>query len=140
MESEKRCSFKAMAKDAKRRMKSGYWSEFDRMVEAKKREAEKEGANPSRIADFYIRKTIREVSGKKCDDEDFYVKVCEILLEEGEISDAIGRLIDHDVYDKLSYEQKQRYTLDLSNKYIVALERFRKEKEFGYFGSLAKNL
>ena len=33
-------------------------------------------------------------------------------------------------FEKLSYEEKQRYTLRLSEKYLKALERFRREMQF----------
>ena len=46
------------------------------------------------------------------------------------MSDAIGRLTDRAVFDKLSYEEKQRYTLTLSERYLKALERYRKECEY----------
>ena len=54
-----------------------------------------------------------------------------LLEEEGEVSDALGRLTDRVYYDTLSYEEKQRYTMQLSNKYLKALEKYRKEKEIG---------
>ena len=53
-----------------------------------------------------------------------------MLLAEGEVSDAIGRRIDRAYYDTLSYEEKQRYTLRLTERYLRALERFRRECEF----------
>ena len=52
----------------------------------------------------------------------------ELLDEEGEVANAIGRLTDKEYYSTLSYEEKQRYTLELSNKYLIAVERYRKEK------------
>jgi hypothetical protein len=53
-----------------------------------------------------------------------------MLLSEGEVSDAIGRLTDKEYYATLSYEEQQRYTLSLSQRYLRALERFRAECEF----------
>ena len=53
-----------------------------------------------------------------------------MLLSEGEVSDAIGRLTDKPYYESLSYEEKQRYNLSLSERYLRALERFRKECAF----------
>ena len=64
------------------------------------------------------------------DDDAFYEKVKAILLAEGEVSDAIGRLTDRAYYDTLTYEEKQRYTLTLSERYLKALERFRRESEY----------
>ena len=52
------------------------------------------------------------------------------LINEGEVSDAIGRLTDMEYYQTLTYEEKQRYNLTLSEKYLRALERFRRECEF----------
>ena len=70
-----------------------------------------------------------EIKGEKQDE--FYLKVKDILLAEGEVSDAIGRLTDKDYYATLSYDEKQRYNLELSSKYLSALQRFRREKELG---------
>ena len=60
-----------------------------------------------------------------------------MLLAEGEVSDAIGRLTDKRYYETLSYSEKQRYTLDLSEKYLRALERFKREYEFEFKGRKA---
>jgi hypothetical protein len=57
----------------------------------------------------------------------FYEQVKQLLLTEGEVSDAIGRLTDKAVYESLSYTEKQRYTLELSERYLRALERFKRE-------------
>ena len=48
----------------------------------------------------------------------------------GEVSDALGRLTDKEYFNSLSYEQKQRYTLELSAKYVKAKERYYKELQF----------
>ena len=64
------------------------------------------------------------------DDDAFYGRVRAMLLSEGEVSDALARLTDREVFDKLSYEEKQRYMLNLSERYLKALERFRRECEF----------
>ena len=67
-------------------------------------------------------------------EDEFYLKVKKMLDSEGEVSDAIGRLTDKQYFDTLSYEEKQRYTLELSNKYLAALQKYRKEKLFGSDG------
>ena len=85
-----------------------------------------------------VARTIKEFDVSDCIDEiivvakedEFYLRVKEMLLSEGEVSDAIGRLTDRAYYDSLSYDEKQRYTLSLSEKYLRALERFRAECEF----------
>lgn len=54
-----------------------------------------------------------------------------MLDSEGEVSNAIGRLTDKEYFDTLDYNEKQRYTLNLSEKYLQAVERYRKEKALG---------
>ncbi len=120
---------KNMCKAAKRRMKSGYWKEFDNKLKEKASIAESMGENPANVVDFYVNSAIDKINGKGQND-DFYLRVKNMLDEYGEVSDAIGRLIDHDVYDGLSYDAKQKYTLELSNKYVEALEKYRREKAF----------
>lgn len=132
MEKDKNINtFKCLAKEAKKRMKSGYWDDFDRRLQNKIDDAKTEGNNPSKVKEFYVNRQLKEVNGKRSEDEDFYNKVKLLLLEYGEVSDAIGRLIDKDIYENMTYEQRQRYTLEISNKYVEALERFKKEKEYG---------
>jgi len=131
MEERANMTFKDLAKEAKRRMKSGYWVDFDKKLQDKLVEVRSEGGNPSLAAEYYVNATIKEVNGKKKTDDEFYLKVKRLLTECGEVSDAIGRLIDRELFEQMNYEQRQRYTLDLSNKYVEALERFRKEREYG---------
>ena len=59
---------------------------------------------------------------------DMFVK---LLDEEGEVSNAIGRLTDKEKFDAMSYTEKQRYTLTLSEKYLKAVERYKKERAIG---------
>ena len=69
--------------------------------------------------------------------DEFYLRVRDLLLSEGEVSDAIGRLTDKEYYARLSYSEKQRYTLELSQRYLNALERFKREYEFELKGRQA---
>ena len=106
-------TLKSAAKSAKQRMKKGFWEHCEKSVRESVEEAKRQG--------------------------EFYLRVKEMLLSEGEVSDAIGRLTDREYFSTLSYEEKQRYTLSLSEKYLRALERFRRESEFA-FSSSAQNV
>ena len=77
---------------------------------------------------YFAEKVTTKIRGDSPDE--FYLKVRDLLLSEGEVSDAIGRLTDQEYYMSLSYAEKQRYTLELSEKYLRALERFKREYEF----------
>lgn len=84
----------------------------------------------SKVQEYYQSKVAESIRGVKQEDEEFYKKVKKLLDECGEVSDALGRLTDKDYFDTLSYEQKQRYSLDLSSKYVLAKQRYYKELEF----------
>ncbi len=121
-------TLKTLAKEAKLRMKKGFWAECEEELSSRLSRAKEQGINESKMERYFTERVTSKIRGEKSDD--FYLKVREMLLAEGEVSDAIGRLTDREYYDKLSYEEKQRYTLDLSERYLRALERFKREYEF----------
>jgi hypothetical protein len=127
-------SLKAEARRAKLRIKSGFWAERKEELQTQKQLAREQGVNESKAGRFFAERVSRQIAGET--DDAFYLRVKQMLLEEGEVSNAIGRLTDKPYYDSLSYEEKQRYTLSLSEKYLRALERFRREYPFD---SLDKN-
>lgn len=128
MESGK--TLKSAAKSAKKRLKKGFWETCRENVRAQVEEAGRQGINESRAERFFVGEAQKAAAGEK--EDAFYLRVKELLLAEGEVSDAIGRLTDEAYFSTLSYEEKQRYTLSLSEKYLRALERFRKESEFAF--------
>ena len=121
-------SLKGEARRAKLRIKSGFWSECEQSMQEKMEKARQQGLNESKVERFFGSQVAAQIEGKT--DDEFYIKVKNLLLTEGEVSDAIGRLTDQAYYASLSYEEKQRYTLTLSEKYLRALERFRNEYQF----------
>ena len=127
-------SLKAEARRAKIRIKSGFWTERKEELQTQMQRAREQGMNESKAGRFFAERVSKEIAGET--DDEFYVRVKRMLLEEGEVSNAIGRLTDKPYYDTLTYEEKQRYTLSLSEKYLRALERFRREYPFD---SLDKN-
>ena len=116
------------ARLAKKRVKSGFWDACQEDYFETKEKAREHGLNESKAGRYFKTQVTAKIEGRK--EDDFYVKVKEMLLKEGEVSDAIGRLTDKEYYATLSYEEKQRYTLTLSEKYLRALEKFRAECEF----------
>lgn len=118
---------KGMARAAKKRLKSNFWADCKKNSEELAVDAINRGMSEIKVKSRISDKVKNEISGEKQDD--FYIRVKTLLDTEGEVSDAIGRLTDRDVYDKLSYEEKQRYNLQLSTKYLNALSRYKNEKE-----------
>ena len=121
-------SLRDEARLAKCRIKSGFWTECKEDMDAHLEKAREQGLNESKAGRFFKSQVEAKIEGKK--EDEFYIKVKNMLLSEGEVSNAIGRLTDKEYYATLTYEEKQRYTLSLSEKYLRALERFRGECEF----------
>ena len=121
-------TLKTLAKEAKLRMKKGFWKECEEELESERTRAKQSGINESKMERYFAEKVTTKIRGDSPDG--FYLKVRDLLLSEGEVSDAIGRLTDQEYYMSLSYAEKQRYTLELSEKYLRALERFKREYEF----------
>ena len=122
-------TLKQYAKEAKNRLKTGFWQEHRKKLDEDLLKAKENGVAASRVTEYYSRLAVENVKNVN-DDEEFYKKVKKLLDECGEVSDALGRLTDKDYFDTLSYEQKQRYSLDLSSKYVLAKQRYYKELEF----------
>ena len=127
---EKQKTLKQYCKEAKKRLKQGFWQNYKNGLEKELEKAEQSGISVSKVKEYYTERVVADIKNTKDDFEIFYLKVKKLLDEEGEVSNAIGRLTEKEVFNQLNYEEKQRYTLDLSQKYLRALERFRNEYEF----------
>lgn len=121
------------ARRAKNRIKSGFWAERKENIDEQMEKARQQGLNESKVGRYFHELVSKQIEGRE--EDEFYLKVKKMLLSDGEVSDAIGRLTDKEYYETLSYEEKQRYNLSLSEKYLRALERFRKECEFEVFNA-----
>ena len=117
---------KVLARNAQQRLASGFCQQCKQDVDLKTKEAEKSGLNAGRVKCHLYGKVKDSIRGQR--EDEFYLKVKKLLDEYGEVSDAIGRLTDKEYYETLSYSEKQRYTMELSARYLEALEKYRKEK------------
>ena len=125
---EERKTLKQYCREAKKRLKSGFWQNYKKELDEGLENAQKTGVSPSVVKQFYVEKVTEEVKNKVEDKEEFYQRVKKLLTEEGEVPNALGRLTDFAYYKTLTYEEQQRYNLNLSEKYLQAVERFRREK------------
>ncbi len=126
--SKDRSTLKEEARKAKNRMKSGFWAECHKDKDKHLEKAREQGLNESKAGRYFAAQVSAKIEGRQ--EDEFYLRVKKMLLSDGEVSDAIGRLTDKAYYDTLSYEEKQRYNLSLSERYLRALEKFRAECEF----------
>lgn len=118
---------KAMAKQAKKRLGDNFWERCKEDIDKTAYLAEKSGKNAVKVKSRMYAKVKSVIRGET--EDEFYLKVKKLLDEHGEVSDAIGRLTDKEYFQTLSYEERQRYTMELSAKYLAALEKYRKEKD-----------
>ena len=128
--SEELKSLKQLCKEAKQRMKSGFWQRYRENLNKELESAKNTGVPESKVREYFTYKVITGIEDKKDSEQEFYSKVKNLLDTEGEVSNIIGRLTDKEYYNRLSYEEKQRYNLSISEKYLRALERFKREYEF----------
>ena len=134
-DTEKR-TLRALARSAKMRMKNGFWTECHADLQEKMARVKEQGLNESKAGRYFKERVAATLNGEK--EDEFYLRVKAMLSAEGEVSDAIGRLTDKAYFDTLSYDEKQRYTLNLSEKYLRALERFKRECAFEILSRKAK--
>lgn len=121
---------KSVARQAKQRLKCDFWRKCKNDVDKSALAAREQGFNESKVKSRLYSKVKSSIKGEEPDE--FYLKVKKLLDEYGEVSDAIGRLTDKEYYATLSYEERQRYTLELSAKYLAALEKYKREKEIPF--------
>ncbi len=118
---------------AKQRLKMGYWQnllrERDDLISLNGNTAQaKAVADEVKRKKFNRDNLISLNSEQAKEDEEFFKKVCAILDEDEDPTNPIGRLIDHDIYDKMDAMGKQKYVLYLSKKYREMCERYRMER------------
>lgn len=119
-------SIKTLAKEAKKRLKNGFWETYGDEIRDRAAKNGGDGLEKTRIVDYYQAKVF---SLKRSDDKDFfYEKVKKLLDKYGERGNVLSMLIDYSEYNGLSYDAKQKYVLELSEKYRTALERYKREK------------
>ena len=121
-------SIKTAAKEAKQRLKSKFWEEYKREVDSGVKKVGDDGITRSGVEIYFKNKVIRTVKGGKREDENFYREVKAMLDKFGKPSDALSRLMDKPYFFRLSYEEKERYLLRLSEKYLAAIDRYEKER------------
>ncbi len=114
-------ALRTLAEQAKRRMKSGNYSEITK-------------THTSNYTNSYFYKNLSAIKRKvgkvrftRIDDEvdeNFYNRVFKLLVQNEDIINPIGVLSDPEIFDKLSGIEKQCYILKLMDRYLRAKERY----------------
>ncbi len=112
---------------AKQRLKMGYWQKLM---------DEREAASTSdalRVQQLQRDKVRRDqdkaLGGTRADEEElFYSRVCRILEEDEDVADPIGKLMDRDAIQGMDEGNRQRYILQLAQKFREMRERYYRER------------
>ncbi len=129
---EKQKTLKEYCKEAKKRLKQGFWQNYQKKLSSELVKAEENGLSKSKVKEYYQSRVTENIKHSDNEGEEFYQKVKKLLEEEGEVSNALGRLTETEYYNTLSYEEQQSYNLRLSEKYLQAVTRFNREKEMAF--------
>ena len=121
-------SIKQYCREAMQRMKNGFWEDYYKNLALDIAKAGRAGMSAEKIKEAYTARFNENVKNNNAKNEEFYQKVKAMLEEHGEASNAIGMLTDKEYYSTLTYEEQQRYNLELSEKYLKAVERYKREK------------
>lgn len=122
-------SIKSVAKEAKMRLKNRFWEDYKKEVATGVKTATEEGLAPSGVKNYFKNLVIKSVRGVSEEDESFYNKVKVMLDSEGgRPCDALDRLMDKEIFDSLSYEERERYLFRLAKRYEIALTRYDGER------------
>ena len=128
-------TLKEYAREARKRMKSGFWEKMRAEKEQAILDALKNGQSIEVVEAQFKRRVQCAICEKEeekqiLDDEEFYEKVCKVLESTDLLMSPLAKLIDHEVYDKLSERDKQNYILKLSDRFIKMKERYAQEHQY----------
>ena len=113
-----------------KRMKTGYWQKAKEDKEAAKAEAVHSGRDAGSVDNFYRTKFEADLKVKVAPpDDSLYLKVCNMLDRDSDISNPIAELLDKEKYASLDSSGKQRYIMMLSAKYQELSQRYHAERK-----------
>lgn len=125
-----RGGFKHFAKEAKQRLVDGFWQNVrdERMAQLRSAEDDGQSAVPALVD--YREKIRNQIYNKRYfEEEEFYQRVVKLLESETVVTNPLGALADKEYMDSLDAKQRQSYLYEISNKYLAACARYRKEQE-----------
>lgn len=119
-------TLKDYARQAKDRMKNGFWQQAKTELQQEKEVAATLGLNERKLTEEHRRKLQRKIYDYDgfCEEEEFYAKVVEILSGDAVVSNPIMRLADKDYMQTLSPQERQTYISKVAARYRNAVEKY----------------
>lgn len=129
MKNERVSELKRRAFLAKQRLRMGYWDK----IAGEKSKLESNNTDARAVAELQRARVGRDelmsIDRERArKEESLYKKVCEILDEDENETGPIGRLIDKELYVGLSEAGKQKYVLELAEKFRELSRRYYLER------------
>lgn len=84
--------------------------------------------NGGLVADYKL----VQLSNKE--DEKFYQRVKDILKEDIDTINPLGKLVDKCKLEQMSNNEREKYIITLADKYVKMKQRFEKEQEMEFVG------
>lgn len=123
-------TLKDYAKEAKARMKSGFWQDIIEQRKYDVQMAAEQGKSTDVVFKEYREILTRKIFENKTEeDEILYQKVCELLSQNKVITNPIGLLADQRKMNSMTVHGKQNYIFELSKKFKEMKERYYKERQ-----------
>lgn len=119
-------TFKEYARQAKERMKNGFWENAKQRLQHEREVAATTGVNQCKLNEEHrrrIEKQIYDYDGF-CEEQEFYAKVVDIITGEEVVTNPIMRLADEQYMAKLSPADKQVYISKVAAKYRAAVDKY----------------
>ncbi len=126
--------FKAYAKQAKKRLKEGFWSD----VKNQRNYFELVAATNGGSADFAVNRQKQALKNQLYNrehsaEEEFYRRVCGILSGDEVVTNPIARLMDSEAAAQMSPQQKKYIYAATVRQVSTGCGALRKRKEAGIF-------
>lgn len=118
---------------AKQRLRMGYWQSMEEERQKTLAQMGETGKNVKLVRELQQEKVRRDedkilYTDKAAEEELFYGKVCAILERDENTMNPIGQLIDRNEFERLDENNRQRYILQLSQKFRQMRERYYRER------------
>lgn len=124
------------AKEARKRLRQGFWNDIIKERQAIIQNALEHGQDIKLVEEYCKRKIEEKIRNqnnpsKQSEEDILYEKVCQLMETNEVLLNPLSKLIDHEVYDKMSDNAKQVYILKLSEQYIKLKQRYNNEHSHG---------
>ncbi len=121
--------FKTYAKEAKERLRTGFWEKKQQRWNQMEEQARERGASAETlVAEERAELAVMLYNRKKYEsDKRFYKKVCDILESTEIVTNPISLLCQYEGVDELPSDKRAIKTLEISEKYQQMVRKYEKE-------------